>query len=318
MEAYLGNGVGRPMKPPAKKKDLKKRKRVATEGVKEKTKPRLVEEPEKRIRKKREPTDAHKDPVKANKYAKLEEFGANEPFVVLKEDGGLLKCMPCGGKLINFKRKADVRQHFEGARSKKKGKVEKLTHAENVEAARRLHVNANALQEAVAQNNKHIWELYHKNAKGSTLPSTVLASRTQVLEDMYVLSIATGKLDKPRLLNLIQQPHENLGGKDGVRAQFPVVQRLLKERIVAALKDRLVSIFFDASKVNFLLEAAMCRFLNDDLMPTQLCFGVSAVPKSVDAASLQVLLRRHLTEAGIEMKNVAVQYLTAARPTRRQ
>ncbi len=89
-----------------------------------------------------------------------------------------------------------------------------------------------------------------------------------------------------------------------MRTQFPVVQRLLLERVHETLKDRQVSIFFDASKVNFLLEAAMCRFLNEELMPTQLCFGVCAVPKSVDAKSLQMLLRRHLLEAGIEMKNV--------------
>lgn len=107
MDEFLEGGVGRAMKPPKNKSDGKKRTREKSDGLKERTKPRLTAEPQVRLRKKRQPTDTHKNPVKANKYAQLEEFGGKEPFVVLKEEGGLLKCVPCGSKIINFKRKAD-------------------------------------------------------------------------------------------------------------------------------------------------------------------------------------------------------------------
>jgi hypothetical protein len=75
-----------------------------------------------------------------------------------------------------------------------------------------------------------------------------------------------------------------------------------------------VSIFFDASKVNFLVEAVMCRYLTNDFMPCQICVGVAAVPKSVNSASLRALLRRHLTEAGIELKYVVGAILTPPIP----
>lgn len=60
----------------------------------------------------------------------------------------------------------------------------------------------------------------HQNIKGSTLPLNVQASRAKVLEDMYVLSIPTAKLDNKRLLALIQEPHENLGGKEACVRSF--------------------------------------------------------------------------------------------------
>jgi hypothetical protein len=61
---------------------------------------------------------------------------------------------------------------------------------------------------------------------------------------------------------------------------------------------------FDASKVNMLIEAILGRFLNDDDMPTMICIGVAAVPRSVNAESQQALLRRHISTVGIAMRDI--------------
>ncbi len=155
------------MKAPKKKSDKNKRPRKdRAEGAKEATKPLLMEPTESRKRKMRESIDTHKDSLKARKFVAMDEFGAGEPFEVLKEEGGLLKCMPCGGKLVKFKRKADVRQHFEGARSKeKKSKVGVLSHSENMETARKKQEDANALEKVVALNAQSMWASLTKTSR---------------------------------------------------------------------------------------------------------------------------------------------------------
>ncbi len=176
-------------------------------------------------------------------------------------------------------------------------------HVENIELERKKLEDMKVLEKAAAIYKEKVWSEARAIVKGATL-APAAASRAKVLHDLFALSIPVARLDDQRLVDLIEKPHEDLGGRSGVRDQFPVVKTLLMEGTRATLRDRPVSIFFDASKVNVLVEAAMCRFLNDDLMPTQLCFGVSSVPKSMNADSLRALLRQHLNEAGIEMRNV--------------
>jgi hypothetical protein len=111
-------------------------------------------------------------------------------------------------------------------------------------------------------------------------------------------------LSSKRFIHLIEQPHADLGGRTQVEDMFPVVKQMQYDRVRAAVKDRHVSVFFDASKVNFLVEAVMCRFLNDQFLPVQLCIGAASVPKRVNAASLKSFLRRHFSDVGIELKNI--------------
>jgi hypothetical protein len=162
-------------------------------------------------------------------------------------------------------KKADVRQHFVGAREKKPSKSHKLSHADNMEAMHKQKTRLNILQKAVVLNTEAMMDKANADLKGATL-SIVTATRAKVLEDLFVLGVPTAKLDNRRLVDLIETPHANFGGRSGVRDHFPVVKSILMERIREGVKGREVSIFFDASKVNFLLEAVMCRFLNDDLL----------------------------------------------------
>lgn len=294
--------LGRSMKAPVATADKKKRPRAASDGsIKKVVKTATVAAPVNRQRKVRVDVTLHNNPVKARKYAALDEFGAGE---ILREDGGLLLCIACN-KHVRFEKKTDVRQHFTGARSKTKPrKTGKLSHEENVASLKEQLKKQEAMIRALEINRQQVWERDHVNVKGATLPKSVQAERAQVLEDMFVLSIPTHRLDDQRLVRLIEQKHADLGGKMGVRQQFPVVQALLSERLRATLDGQLVAIFFDASKVNQLIEAVICRLLDKDLMPTQVCFGVGLVPKSIDSASLQLLLRHHLREANVEMRNV--------------
>ncbi len=63
-----------------------------------------------RKRAKRKAVSEYKN-EKAQRYSSLDEFGAKELFPVLKEEDGMLKCVPCN-KFVRFEKKADVRQHF--------------------------------------------------------------------------------------------------------------------------------------------------------------------------------------------------------------
>jgi hypothetical protein len=281
----------------------KRRKNKDEKGPK---KTRATISPSSRKRKLREPVTNFVNAVKARKCAALAEFGGkDETLTILEERNGLLFCLPCN-KNIRFRKKSDVRQHFEGARKKGKdgGQSQKLSHAENVKAARESLQKKSLVEQAVLQNKRNVFEQVEAKLAGHTLSESVLADRAAVLEDFFVLGIPTAKLANKRLIQLIEQPHADLGGRTQVEDMFPIVKKMQIDRVKAAVDGRNVSIFFDASKVNFLVEAVMCRYLTNDFMPCQICVGVAAVPKSVNSASLRALLRRHLTEAGIELKYV--------------
>jgi hypothetical protein len=140
---------------------------------------------------------------------------------------------------------------------------------------------------------------------GATLSKDLMAERVDVHMVFLELGIPISKLQSPRLVSLIEKPHKSLGGNNGIRAVQPLVQDIVLGQAKAAIAGRAVGITFDGSKVNFSIEGTLARVLNDDFMPVSLCVGVHTLTMSLDSVTLRTIIRRHLSEAGINMANVA-------------
>jgi hypothetical protein len=269
-----------------------------------------TQEPKKRKRNKRGSVDEFVDAKKAKATVADERFEGQG----LREEDGLLKCDPCN-KYVRFKEVADVEQHCFG----KKGAAAhaafsklseepklKLKHyqklAWSIEAARKKDV----MKEAVIGYQKEVLERHEglAAAKGSTMAKDVLADRAIVLMDLFASGIPVSKVSSARFERLIEQPHEKLAGVGGLKEAQPVVWRKVLADVKASVKDRRVSIVFDGSKVNFLIEGVLARFLDDDFMPHTLCIGAQGVTKSMDNVMMRELLRKHIADAEIEVKNI--------------
>lgn len=211
-------------------------------------------------------------------------------------------CKACN-KYIKFELPSDVRQHCFGRRGGRKAK----NHPGNVEAFRE-QVKRGAVIDSYVQKEFKEGAKATANGpvfnQGSTLAAETLRDRAVVLRSLWVCGIPLNKLDHSEFLALIENPHLSLGGRAGVRDMQAAVVCMLQDEVVAAVKDKQVSIFFDGSKVNSPIEGVLARYLDEEYRPVQVCIGVSAVPKTMNQTLLKATIEKHLGEAKIHIKNV--------------
>jgi len=268
---------------------------------------RQVTEPEKRSRAKRESVTEYVNVEKAQKRALA------FPDQGLVEKDGLLHCLGCN-KAIAFQKKGSVRQHCFGSgmiagvtafQARTEQDKLRLKHYERLQENKARATAKNALVESI-QRQRAIVD--SQNAKmtpqGATLPPDTMADRVQVCEDMWANGIPINKLKNDRMVNLIEREHATLGGVNGIRDAAPFAARRIRASATAAVKGRLLSIFFDGSKVNELIEGMVVRYIDDDDMPRQLCVGVSAIERTMDSALLKTLIEKHIAEVEIQSKDI--------------
>ncbi len=299
------------------KKDKRKKtpKKPRSDSVQE----ALVPEPVERKRKKR---------AKVTEYVNLEKARAvvNDPRFVgqgLRAVDGLVECGPCN-KHVKFAEVANVEQHCFGkkgstARTLFQAKPEaeklKLVHYAKLVGAQKIAEERAVIKTAIAEYQKDVLERSEglAHAKGSTLDDDVLASRAHVLKDLFSCGIPVTKVGNSRLLRLIEDKHEKLAGVGGLKEMQPTVYRMVMADARAAVKDRRVAIVFDGSKVNFLIEGVLARFLDNDFMPRSICIGAQGVTKSMDNVMIRELLRKHLGDVDIDVKDI-VAFLSDSGP----
>jgi hypothetical protein len=292
---------------------------VATVGAKNKKKgkkrPETVgvvvnAEPDVRKRKKRKDKTTYKNPARALKM--VEKY----PGQMLKEKDGLLWCEACN-KNISFAKGSDTKQHLFGVQktgekaevvfqAKPEEKKLKLRHYRNVVAARAAVEEKNAVERATELFREEIWKKSREkeSMKGSSLPVAAMADRVEVLKVLLEEGIPVTKLASSKLIDLIEKPHQSLGGINGVRSAQPILREMVMKSAKTAVAGRPVGITFDGSKVNFSIEGMLARVLNDDFMPVSVCIGAQALKTSLDAATMRGLIKKHLDEAGIGVGQV--------------
>jgi hypothetical protein len=140
--------------------------------------------------------------------------------------------------------------------------------------------------------------------KGSTLPVATMADGVAVLKTLREEGIPMSKLNSSKLIDLIEKPHQSLGGINGVRSAQPILHEMMLASMRAAVAGRPVGITFDGSKVNFSIEGMLARILNDDFMPVSVCIGAQALKTSLDAGTMQAVIKKHLDEVGIGVGQV--------------
>jgi hypothetical protein len=112
------------------------------------------------------------------------------------------------------------------------------------------------------------------------------------------------KLESPEFCDLIERPHEDLGGLNGVKLQLPLVLDHVKEKRNAAVKEKWVVVYFDGSKVNEMIELCVGRYLDDDFDVVQIVLGAKMVGTSLAATGLEALLMDQIRDAGIPIARV--------------
>lgn len=241
----------------------------------------------------------HKDRRVARKYAaEFREEG-------LEERDEMLFCTYCN-RNVPFDTKAAVRQHYVGQRSSEKSKpgAEKLSkHQRKKAAAQAASDKKNALTQAIEKQRNVMFDNVAKPV-GASLPASMQADRVETLETLWHCGIPVNAVREPRFLALIEEPHQALGGVEGLRALIPFAKQRASEHVRDSLRGRHVAVFVDGTKVNILSEGVIARFVDDLQQIRQICIGMAAITKSVNAAMLIALLRKHMSDAGLELKNV--------------
>jgi hypothetical protein len=162
------------------------------------------------------------------------------------------------------------------------------------------------LEKAIALERQKVF----LEAEKSLLPRTSLhdeeiAARVVVFETLAGAGIPMSKLDDKDFLLLIQKDGPRLGGRQGVVEVMPFVAERQKEMISKAINGRMVSLFCDGSKANYLVEGDLVRFVSDRGEIVHLCIGLTRVDRSLDGQQLRALVQHHLDSNNILKRQVA-------------
>lgn len=249
-------------------------------------------------RRKRKTSVVVKNAVKAKKMAEDPEFESQG----LKVQDDSLWCAACG-KHVKFAKRVDVRQHIFGKQGKN---VKEIKHAKQVAALQEREKEGAVLATAIARQREVLFEESGGTqvAAGATLSVEVQSMRAYVCGVLMEAGIALSKLKNNKFLRLIEDAHPNLGGFVGVQAMAGIVGETELSKVTAALVGKNASVVFDASKVNFGIEATVARVLDPDFDITHLCIGLSVVSKKITAPSMNLLLRKHLDGVHLPLSHV--------------
>ncbi len=82
------------------------------------------------------------------------------------------------------------------------------------------------------------------------------------------------------------------------------VQQRQNEAGQKTLVGRMVGLFCDGSKANYLIEATVARFIADSGEIQHICIGLSRIDRSLDGEQLKGFVQLHLDSAGIAKKQL--------------
>ncbi len=131
------------------------------------------------------------------------------------------------------------------------------------------------------------------------LDDQTLKKRVEVFETLAGTGIPLSKLDNPAFLSLVEGEGSRLGGRRGVTEVHEFVQQRQNEAVRNTLAERMVGLFNDGSKANYLIEATVARFIADSGEIQHICIGLSRIDRSLDGEQLKGFVQLHLDSAGI-------------------
>jgi hypothetical protein len=131
------------------------------------------------------------------------------------------------------------------------------------------------------------------------LDSATIARRVVVFETLSGVGVPLSKLDDPAFLSLIEGEGPRLGGRRGVTEVHEFVQQRQLEAVRKTLEGRMVGLFGDGSKANYLIEATVARFVSDSGEIQHVCIGLSRIDRSLDGEQLKGIVQLHLDSAAI-------------------
>ena len=143
-----------------------------------------------------------------------------------------------------------------------------------------------------------------RKGRGDTLSDKVIQDRVGVVRTMWENGVPLWKLMSNSFLEMIEQPHETLGGYRGVADQAPLASHVLQGERNEAVKDKWVVIYFDGAKVNEMLELLCARYLDDDFSAVHIVLGAKRIGTNLDAIALEALVIDQLRNAGIPVARV--------------
>ncbi len=240
---------------------------------------------------------------KAEQLLALEEF-MDQPLEVRNGEIFCLVCkatVGCEPQLLRQhcfqKQTVSARAEFE--KRTEEGKMG-LKHYKRMVKQKEEKRKAAVLAEAIALNRRRLLE----QAEGAVtlrkkLDDDVIARRVLVFETLAGAGIPLAKLDDPAFLSLVEGSGPRLGSRKGVAEVHEFVQQRQLDAVRKTLEGRLVGLFSDGSKKNYLIEATVVRFISDNGAIHHVCIGLSRIDRSLDGAQLKGFVQLHLDAAAI-------------------
>lgn len=241
---------------------------------------------------------------KAETFVNDPEF-ADQGLTTEKTLAGLfLRCKGCNVR-VRCKKRKDVRQHCFGRRTKRENfnarpEAAKLELGHYKALLKGLaDAHERKIMEEAKRLQREAMEAQARRLVGHSLPVENVVERAVVLKSMWSCGIPLAKLEHPRFVDLVERPHLNLGGREGVRREMPVVFKQLKDDVAARLRGRFVSIVFDGAQLNEAVEGLLARYVDDDYQICHVCIGARMVSRSLNSQALLQLIQQQLLEANV-------------------
>jgi hypothetical protein len=246
-------------------------------------------------------TSVSKDKVK--ELLAMEEF-KDQPLEV---NGNSIRCRACKADIGSEARL--LRQHcFQNQKVVARAEFEKRSEAEKMGLRHykkmvKLHTKERAgavLLKAVELNRQRLLA----RAEGAVpmrtnLDAESLGRRVEVFETLAGVGVPLSKLTDQAFLSLVEGNGPRLGGRQGVGEVREFVHQRQLEAVRGTLADRMVGLFCDGSKANYLIEATVARFIADSGEIQHICIGLSRISRSLDGEQLKGVVQLHLDMAGI-------------------
>ena len=245
---------------------------------------------------------------KAAQLLAMPEF-KDQPLKVKKEQVYCRACkvaIGCEPRLLRQhcfqKQSVAARAEFEKRSEEEKLK---LNHYKKMVKLVRAEKEAVVLQEAIELNRTRLLaEAENTVSMRKNVDAETLAKRVQVFETLAGVGIPLSKLSDPAFLALLEGEGPRLGGRRGVIEVQEFVYKRQLEGLRKTLEGRMVGLFSDGSKSNYLIEATVVRFITDSGEIQHVCAGLSRIDRSLDGAQLKGLVQHHLDTAAISRTHV--------------
>ncbi len=216
-----------------------------------------------------------------------------------------LRCRACNS-LVSCNKRAKVNQHCFGVghndvtfADRPQADKMSLGHYKALLQLEKRNQEQGVLEKAVAEWRVDMFAKHGASVVGATLPVEHVAQRMEVLLACWRAGIPIAKLDDPDFVYLIEQHHNALGGREGVRLTIPAAVKTLVSQVNKAVSGRMLSIYFDGAMVNEMAECVIVRLLTDAFEIRHLCIGVSMISRSMDSITLKEAVRAHLAEVEV-------------------